>query len=71
MKSAFDPKYVTDREKSFRYLYNLQKSGRTNMYGAGAYLEAERGLNRTEARDILLYYMTHYSEIATLLGIEA
>lgn len=42
------------------YLENLRRSGVTNMYGAGPYLQAEFGLSRQEARDILIDWMKNY-----------
>lgn len=41
----------------FEYLEELRKSGETNMFGAGAYLEQEFGLSRREARNILMEWM--------------
>jgi len=44
----------------YEYLEELRKSGETNMFGAGAYLESEFGLSRREARDILMQWMKEY-----------
>ena len=41
----------------FEYLDKLRLSGKTNMFGAGAYLQEEFGLDRREARDILMTWM--------------
>ena len=57
-------------EKYYRYLYQLQRSGKTNMLGAGLYLENQFGLPRKEARFILLDWMANYEEIAKTLNIE-
>ena len=44
----------------FEYLEQLRKSGVTNMFGAGPYLQQEFGLTRQDARDILLKWMESY-----------
>ena len=41
----------------FEYLDELRLSGETNMFGAGEYLQREFGLDRREARDILMTWM--------------
>lgn len=61
---------LTENKEHFLYLFKLQASGRTNMFGAGAYLEREQGLDRTKAREILAEWMTHYEEIAKELSVE-
>lgn len=54
----------------FRYLFDLQMSGRTNMMGAGNYLQKDRGLSFAESKEILLYWMANYEEIAKELQID-
>jgi len=44
----------------FDYLEQLRKSGVTNMFGAGPYLQQEFGLTKHEARDILMQWMGSY-----------
>jgi len=61
---------IKANEENFRYLYDLQASGRTNMFGAAAFLQSEMGLDRNEAKQVLLYWMENYEAIATELGIE-
>ena len=39
------------------YLNNLRDSGVTNMFGAAPYLQKEFGLDKKEARNILLTWM--------------
>jgi hypothetical protein len=41
----------------FEYLNELRQSGETNMFGAGEYLQEEFGLDRREARVILMEWM--------------
>ena len=44
----------------FTYLEGLRQSGVTNMFGAGPYLEREFGLDRNEAKEVLLNWMRSY-----------
>jgi hypothetical protein len=46
----------------FAYLNDLRDSGETNMFLASPYLEAEFGLDRKEAKDILLAWMRSFSK---------
>ena len=56
--------------KYFKYLFKLQKSGRTNMFGAASYLVNEMGMERNKAREITAEWMTKYEDIAKELNIE-
>ena len=49
----------------FYFLDDLRESGETNMWGAGAYVEAEYGLERPDARDITLAWMHTFSHDST------
>jgi hypothetical protein len=60
---------IKENQEYFRYLFNLQKSGRTNMFGAGQYLREEMGLHKDKAREIITYWMRFYEEIAKELNI--
>ena len=51
----------TERE-IFEYLDALRKSGATNMYGAGAYLEDEFSMERETAMDYLLKWIQTFGE---------
>lgn len=51
---------MTDN-KYWIYLEELRRSGVTNMYGAGPYLEAAFGLDKREAKDILIDWMQNYN----------
>lgn len=44
----------------FKFLESLRKSGVTNMFGAAPYLQREFGLDKQEARDILMKWMKSY-----------
>jgi len=59
-----------NNSEDFIYLFELQQSGRTNMFGAGAFLEAERGVEKKKAREITVYWMTNYEAIAKELEID-
>ena len=48
---------VLEYDEYFEYLDLLRESGETNMFGAGEYLQREFGLDRREARDILMTWM--------------
>ena len=44
----------------YGYLNALRESGVVNMFGAGAYLQDEFGLSKSEARTILIAWMEQY-----------
>ncbi len=52
-------KDYTDQEV-FDYLDTLRESGVTNMFGAGPYIEAEFGVDKKEARRLLLEWMKQF-----------
>lgn len=47
----------------YNYLEWLRRTGTTNMFGAGIYLEEEFDLDESEARKILMFWMNHYDEL--------
>ena len=53
---------MTITQEQRQYLNALRRSGVTNMYGAGAYLERRFGINRKEAGIILVQWMKTFSE---------
>lgn len=53
---------MTDIREEFEYLNRLRESGDTNMFGASPYLEAEFGLDRREARQVLSAWMRWVEE---------
>mgnify|MGYP001439665387 CR=1 FL=1 len=61
---------IQKNKEYFIYLFDLQKSGRTNMFGAGALLQREMDLNKNKAREILIFWMEKYDEIAKELDVE-
>ena len=55
-------KTIVDSKEYYEYLDNLRESGVTNMFGASKFLEYEFGLDRYEAKDILLAWMQQYGK---------
>lgn len=49
-------------DEHLEYLDALRESGATNMFGAAPYLRDEFGMDRNDARDVLLYWMDSFSE---------
>lgn len=47
-------------EEHKKFLDDLRASGKTNMFGAAAYLESEFGLDRKEAKAILMEWMASF-----------
>lgn len=47
-------------EEYYAYLEDLRDSGVTNMFGAAPYLQEEFGLDRYEAREVLLQWMQSF-----------
>ena len=53
---------VEELADHFDYLDELRDSGETNMWGAGAYLQREQGLDRKEASSVLGMWMETFSD---------
>ena len=45
------------KEKVFKYLDKLRESGITNMFGATPFIQAEFGITRSQARNLLTDWM--------------
>jgi len=54
------PEVVSD--EMLDYLDGLRESGATNMFGAAPYLADEFGMEIKDARSVLSYWMTTFSE---------
>ncbi len=54
------PDYV--EEKHLEYLDYLRESGKTNMFGAGVYLEKKFKIDTDTAKKILVYWMKSFGE---------
>ena len=52
---------VSDKEV-FAYLNDLRDSGKTNMFGAAAYIEKDFGLDKRKAKEILVKWMKSFNE---------
>jgi hypothetical protein len=50
-----------NKETIYKYLEALRDSGAINMWGAGAYLERDFGLNRREAKAALLDWFESFN----------
>jgi hypothetical protein len=46
--------------EAFEYLDELRESGRTNMFGAPAYVEDELGWSESEAREATKFWMATF-----------
>ena len=55
-------KFTEKEIEYFEYLDELRESGETNMFGAGAYLRREFGLEKKESHEILAKWMETFSE---------
>lgn len=51
-----------DKEQVFRFLDELRESGITNMFGAAPYVEEEFGVDRKEARKLLVEWMETFGD---------
>ena len=51
-----------DKEEVFEYLTNLRDSGETNMFGAGPYVQREFGVEKIEARSLVMEWMKSFDE---------
>lgn len=58
--------------EEFVFLNNLRMSGATNMFGATPYLQEEFGLDRQEAKDILMEWMdwTSADDDNVMIGVD-
>lgn len=50
-----------NKEMVFEFLDNLRESGAINMFGAGPYVQDAFGLDRREARDLVLEWMETFA----------
>jgi hypothetical protein len=65
---AWEKASMSTDEKVYRYLFELQESGSTNMMGAAAYIVRQfPDIPLYEAREILVHWMTNYSKIRKFL----
>jgi hypothetical protein len=50
-------------KKMFSYLFDLQKSGVTNMWGASSYLARDFDLGKAPASKVAVFWIRKYEEI--------
>lgn len=50
-----------DKKAVFEYLDTLRESGAINMFGAGPYVQDAFGLDRRDARDLVIEWMETFS----------
>lgn len=50
------------KERMFCFLDDLRESGACNMFGSGIYLQEMFGIDRFEAKEIVLEWMETFSE---------
>jgi hypothetical protein len=55
-------KATQEEQEVLEYLNALRMSGATNMFGAAPYIQEEFGLNRMEAKNLLLLWMKNFNE---------
>jgi len=55
-----------EREKVMRFLFNLQKSGITNMVSADEYIQKRFGFTKDKSMDYLFEYIDNYTELEEL-----
>lgn len=48
-----------DKQEVFEFLDNLQESGIVNMLGAGPYIQEVFGLDRFEAKELLVEWISY------------
>jgi hypothetical protein len=51
---------MTQEQKE--YLDNLRESGETNMFGAGQYVMDEFGIDKREAREVVMEWMRTFKD---------
>ncbi len=55
-----EPNLTLDRDEVFEYLVELRDSGRTNMFGAGPYIQNEFMCTKEEAKHWLLEWIESF-----------
>ena len=65
------PTLIPDRAAVFRYLFELQDSGATNMLGADSYLVKKFGMSAATADDFVGEYIDNYDALRAKYGPEA
>jgi hypothetical protein len=59
----FIPSSEDEREQVIRSLFNLQRSGMTNMMASDDYIQRRFGFTKEKSQDYLFYYIDNYPEL--------
>ena len=59
-----------NKDKVFKFLFDLQMSGKTNMFGCGIYVQKRFGLTEKETNPIVLEWMNNYDDIYKRMEID-
>ncbi len=59
----FIPSSEDEREQVMRSLFNLQRSGITNMMASDDYIQRRFGFTKEKSQDYLFYYIDNYPEL--------
>lgn len=62
-EKPFIPSSEEEREKVMRSLFNLQRSGITNMMAGDDYIQKRFGFTKEKSQDYLFYYIDNYPEL--------
>jgi len=66
------PEYTQKELTVFKYLFEIQESGITNMFGAIPYIRRKfNGMDDEECKVMLSKWMTEWEEIKLALGQES
>ena len=61
----------SEKDEIFQYLFELQSSGVTNMFGAVPYaVEEFPQFDKKEVKAVVMEWMKNYSEIHDRMGID-
>jgi hypothetical protein len=61
--SPFIPSSDEEREQVMRSLFNLQRSGITNMMASDDYIQRRFGFTKAKSQDYLFYYIDNYPDL--------
>jgi len=65
-RPPFVPSSEEERDNVRRFLFNLQRTGMTNMVAADEYVQKRFGFTKTKSEDYLFDYIDNYPEIEDL-----
>jgi hypothetical protein len=53
---------MVEKQEVFAFLNDVRKSGQINMFEGGKYVQEMFGVNRNEARDLVIEWMQTYGK---------